>query len=365
MEYPIKKQRITSIDALRAFALFGIFLVHSSQLYNFYNSYNDFSYFTPIGLEIKEVVLLLFEGKCRTIFCILFGVSFYLILRNPNYTIIKFRWRCVILILFGILNKLLFTTDILCWYGVNGLFLSLLPIRNMYPSKILILSFALFVIGIQPFINLREFLFPNADMHLRYLCSHNLQYIINYPKLNVFHEEIHIFWSQGTATLSLFVLGFYFGKSGIINKLNIIINIKTIFAFLLLTTFSFIIYRKSGYLPSFHQMHDVIAALLYVCVFIFGYNRTGFLRFGAAYGQLGLTNYSLLNCIPIIFIVECFIPHKLSIEYLYIFSLIFFMAQAVFSLIWMKYYNYGPYEYLWRIATNLRYVKNKKASNNK
>ena len=71
-------KRITSIDALRAFALFGILMVHVSQLYNFYNPSIDFSYYSVGDEHLRQGLLTVFEDRCRTIFCILLGaIVFY------------------------------------------------------------------------------------------------------------------------------------------------------------------------------------------------------------------------------------------------------------------------------------------------
>lgn len=85
-------KRITSIDALRTFALFGILLVHTAELYNFYQPDNNFNHFSSFDNSLRNLILYMFEDKCRTIFCILFGTSFYLILRNPQYSIKRFCW---------------------------------------------------------------------------------------------------------------------------------------------------------------------------------------------------------------------------------------------------------------------------------
>ena len=86
-------KRIISIDSLRAFALFGILMVHVAQLYNFYNPSIDFGYYSAGDEHLRQGLLTVFEDRCRTIFCILFGVSFFIIMRNAAYTTLRFCWR--------------------------------------------------------------------------------------------------------------------------------------------------------------------------------------------------------------------------------------------------------------------------------
>ena len=58
-------KRITSIDALRAFALFGILMVHVAQLYNFYNPSIDFSYYSAGDEHLRQGLLTVFEDRCH------------------------------------------------------------------------------------------------------------------------------------------------------------------------------------------------------------------------------------------------------------------------------------------------------------
>ena len=133
----IKNDRIVSIDALRGAVLFGILLVHMSAFFCF-SLPNDF-FLSNIDSFLREAIFLFLEGKCRIIFSILFGISFYLILKNPNYTAKKFVWRCVLLLILGLFMKVFYTSNVLMWYGLMGIIL--VCFRNMKASYLLLLSF--------------------------------------------------------------------------------------------------------------------------------------------------------------------------------------------------------------------------------
>ena len=279
---------------------------------------------------------------------------------NPQYSINKFRWRCCILFLFGVINKTIYTSDILCWYGINGLLLSLLPIRDCKTSSILYLSILLFLVGIQPFIILDHYIYPEIDYALRYLQNADLTYIISYPRMLVFKADIHMLWPRSTTTLSFFIFGYYLGKSKIVENLSRVIRLKMIIFLFLLSIVSYSIYKHNGYHPSLRQIFDLNVALLYSTIFIYIYNKNTWLKFLDNYGKLGLTNYSMQNWLPIIFIIYIFIPLMISLEYIYLFSITFYILQITFSYYWLKRYEYGPLEYIWRITTNLKYSSNKK-----
>ena len=163
-----RKKRIDSIDALRAFALLGILLVHTAQLYNFNNPLNDFSYFSSIGVSIQNFVYQYGSGRFVILFSILFGLSFYLILRNPNYSQKKFLWRCIILICFGLVNKLFYTSDILVWYGLNGIILSFLPVRKVSASALLTLALFFYVSKFYLNFDLEYFILSDEQYSMRY-----------------------------------------------------------------------------------------------------------------------------------------------------------------------------------------------------
>ena len=114
-----KSGRIESVDALRSVVLFGILLVHVNGGFGFAF---DASSFTMCDNILRSAIYFLLSNRCAPIFSMLFGVSFYLILRNPFYSSSKFIWRCLLLIGIGLFNKLFYTYDALMWYGLWGIF---------------------------------------------------------------------------------------------------------------------------------------------------------------------------------------------------------------------------------------------------
>lgn len=124
-----KTGRINSIDALRGATLLGILLVHVNGGFGYQFDTASFSLYEK---GLRGVIYILLSNRCAPIFSMLFGVSFYLILRNPSYNSSKFLWRCILLICIGLFNKLFYTYDALMWYGLWGIML--LPMRNT-PQK--------------------------------------------------------------------------------------------------------------------------------------------------------------------------------------------------------------------------------------
>lgn len=352
------KKRVESIDALRAFALFGVIMVHVNSMYSFIDvPGNDFSFFTPLGLKISNLVFWLFDDKSRTIFSTLFGVSFYFILRNRFYSNRKFCWRCILLVIFGSFNKIISTNDILVWYGLNGIILSFIPVRKMAPKWILIIGCILFFVSLINFQPSIGHGFPP-----RYSSNTTIIDIITYPFYQSLLTDLYIrITVDGTATLACFMWGYYLGKSGIIDIIDDSITYKKLILSILLFIASLFIYKFSNYNIIIWKISVIIGAVALSITMIFTYNNIKpLLSFMSKYGKLGLTHYSSQYIIGTLMVLYIAIPSRFSIEYVFVLGIGLYSLQTLFSLWWIKKHRYGPLEWVWRIATNLKYESNKK-----
>lgn len=347
-------KRITSIDALRTFALLGILLVHTAQLYNFYQPDNDFSYFSSFDNNLRNLILYLFENKCRTIFSILFGSSFYLILRNPQNNIKRFCWRCLLLMGFGIINQIAFSTDILTCYGFTGILLALLPVRKLQPTSLFILAAILYSLQFIPLLDIQSFVFPQADYTSRYSENQTLYQYLSYPLSSILKENTHIFSGCVTTTLSYFIFGYALGKSGYIEKIHLLVKFRNICYIILITIFLRIICKLTEYPLPFIHLSRLSTSLCYAILFIRLHMYIQRHMYPIeCYGKLGLTNYSLQNiCCPL-FILGFALPSHLSFAHILFYALLFFLLQIIFAITWLKHYKYGPWEYVWRKLTNI------------
>ena len=95
--------RMESLDALRGFALFGIFIVHMPELFELYWAKPATD---PLQLAVHDTVWLLFAGKAFALLALCFGVSFFIIMdraarRGIDFTG-RFVWRLALLALLGL-----------------------------------------------------------------------------------------------------------------------------------------------------------------------------------------------------------------------------------------------------------------------
>ena len=351
-------KRIDSIDALRAFALFGILVVHLSQLYNFDN-YNDITWYTPLGQQLKHLVSSLFSGRCRIIFSILFGVSFYLILRNPSYSIFKFCWRCVILMFFGFVNNIFYSSDILWWYGINGIILAILPVRKLQNKYILTIGIVFYMYDLLHITRWCDYIFPGYNYSSRYIINTSLSDYLQYPYLRVIKEQLQAYSGGMTETISFFIFGYYLGKKGIINQIESILTKRVLAVSAFIYFVTRLLYQATDYMLLFRQLSDLSGAFFYAILFIkiYLYVKNWLLPL-TNYGRLGLTNYSLQNILWPIIIITIIIPYQLSFEFLLIVGILFYILQLFLSYWWLKMFKFGPLEYFWRIVTNRKIISN-------
>ena len=357
-----QKVRITSIDALRAIVLFGILIVHTGGLFGFLNSDNSFSYFTNIDYFFVKVIDFSLSGRCSAIFSILFGVSFYLILKNPSYGSLKFVWRCFLLMSLGLFVKFFYTYDALMWYGMLGFVLVLF--RKLKPLYLFMSFVAVFLLSMYLVkFSIGDLLFePKASLN-RYVSTESLAGIIDYPlSVSVTDYFRTVFNSGVLRTLSYFILGYFFAKVGIVDNLSKYSNLRNVLVFALLYVVSLFLSHVTG-TSLFLSFRNLFGAVFYALLFLtLYYWLSKYISFSwlESYGKLGLTNYCAQNICGVIFISTIFIPEQVNFIIILCCSVVFYIIQILFSVIWLRYYKFGPLEWLWRCLTNMKFVSNRK-----
>ncbi|HTN41207.1 MAG TPA: hypothetical protein VLZ84_08655, partial [Asticcacaulis sp.] len=106
--------RMEGLDALRGFALMGLFLVHMPELYELYWAHPTTD---PTQLLWHNAIFITFAGKSFALLALCFGVSFFIIMdraakRGVDFTG-RFLWRLALLGLIGIIHGLWYRGDVL------------------------------------------------------------------------------------------------------------------------------------------------------------------------------------------------------------------------------------------------------------
>lgn len=137
-------ERIVTLDVLRGFALFGILYAHMIFWYAggplpeaTYQLYKDLGSGIAIGIYMIFVI-----SKFFAVFSFLFGLSFYIqidkLAKRHQPVIARFGWRLAILGIIGILHHIFWRADILSIYVPLGFLL--LFFRNLSNKTLLIVG---------------------------------------------------------------------------------------------------------------------------------------------------------------------------------------------------------------------------------
>jgi uncharacterized protein len=130
-------ERIATLDIVRGFALLGILIMNMPGFTNSFFVEADGSHLwrNPVDLGAELVRDMLFSGKFNSMFSLLFGIGFTIQLgrlmeREPGRAIAIYTRRLLVLMGFGVLHVMVFWTgDVLHIYALLGFLLLLL--RNV------------------------------------------------------------------------------------------------------------------------------------------------------------------------------------------------------------------------------------------
>lgn len=389
--------RLNIVDALRGFALAGIVIAHMVEQYTAAPRPE-----TGWGVEsllIDKIVVaaqvVFFIGKFYSIFALLFGMSFAIMMHNTaakggNFSG-RFLWRLTLLLIFGIIHSLVYRGDILVVYVVIGF---ALPLFYNLPNKWLWAITALLFLGAG------RFLFFAITGKASLLSSENtpsspevIAYVevlktasfwgvvkANFPYLYTgkFDFQFGIF-GRGYFTLAYFLAGMYLIRCGIVHKLSMYKPIikRVMFwslgltlIFYALAAVAFLQIDKENFSMnswSFVMSYNIFdltnlgSTVFFVCGFTLLYLRRpeGILARLAPYGRMALSNYLLQS------LLGTFLLYGWGLGLLgnlhdwqtLLLGLAIIWIQIKISHLWMQKFHYGPCEWLWRCGTYFKAVK--------
>ncbi len=345
------KKRVGSIDALRGITLLGILVVHTIVLYG-YNK-EILLPLSDLDNNIIDFVKYFFINRCNSVFAILFGLSFYLIMKNPKYSIGRFIWRCVLLIGIGLIAKLFFTFDALMWYGICGIILC--SFKKCDPKIMLVIAFILFSIGVALVPQQFGTQMFGTRLPERYVEGATLCSVLSYPMIDSIKDYLFgIFNENMFGCLSRFIIGYALAKMGVIENLDNLCNKRNVLiAFAICAVLTFV---SPYYAPLFFYTY-LLDSLFYAMLFVFIYNKASkYLHFLENYGRLGLSNYFMQGVLGVTYFTVYGIPNKVSVTVSLLTMLGVYCLQILFSTIWLKNFKFGPFEWIWRCLTSFKFI---------
>lgn len=396
--------RITVIDALRGFALLGVILVHVQQRYSNF-SMGPFNEHTPILSQFDSSIQWLTNnvlmGRFINIFAFLFGMSFFIQMDRAAKKGIDFRgrflWRMVILFVIGIVGSAFYSGDILSLYAIYGVVLLLLnPCKNW----ILTCLAALILLGTPklttyaydkitapaPTEQVSEApQFPRMPERRERPVPEKPSIIKSFKNNLTSGTMVKINYqyrmtNRGYITLAIFILGLIVGRLRFFETAHLhrSRNMALFALFIAGTMIAGWIAKAIAPEPvpgmwfappsvtsiMTTAMNDIkmvfsSAALLMAFVILYNIPAIGkCLNALAPYGRMGLTNYvsqSIIGaCLFAMWGLGATFGAWGATE-LMLLGLVIYIVQIIVSTVWLRYFKYGPLEWLWRSATYLKW----------
>ncbi len=402
------KQRIQSIDVLRGFAVLGILIMNIqafSMIFSAYDNPNAYGDFNGINKWVWMINHVFADVKFMSIFSILFGAGIVLMTQNLESKGIMSKGlhyrRMMWLLIFGFLHAyLLWFGDILVAYALVGMIAFLF--RRKTPKTLLIVGGSLIII---PFLlslffswsmsywpeeNIQQTLKqwqPNNEV-----IDHNLliyrggwiDQMENRIPLAITVQTFAFFMYSLWRVWGLMLIGMAFYKLNILTaKRSTKFYLSFLIIGILVGYFLVILGMVKNFEAGWTMEYSMFKGKLYnywgsifVC---FAYISlvmlccksgllTGLKNLLSAVGRMAFTNYILqtLICTTIFYGHGFGFYGKIerSGQILIVFAIWIFCI--LFSYFWLKYFRYGPLEWIWRSLSyrRLQPISLNKNSNN-
>lgn len=391
--------RYVVLDALRGFALMGIVLANFPEfsLWTFLSTSQQNIFSTAeIDTTLCWWMSFLIDGKFYTIFSILFGIGFSIILeramqKGTNGLKIFYR-RMFVLLLFGVMHMmLLWSGDILLLYAVIGMLLPLF--RKMKTRSLLYcaLFFLILPIGVETWrmlsgLNPADWLYDkwwevafNQGITEEEFSTW-LRDVKKYACVNAFliQGAVERMWEfveghRYFKVLGLFLIGYAIGKERIVQNLNQHKKmLKKIFVVTIMIGLPIsVVYAWSC--TNYHEWGGLVHNILYTysvyplgfayisgfCLMYLKWNNSSVWRYLSYPGRMALSCYISQSVIGmcLFYGIGFGLGAKIGLCYTLLIATFVFVLQIVVSSLWLRYYRFGPLEWLWRMLTYGKYFR--------
>lgn len=378
--------RIDLADALRGFSVMGIILLHTIEHFNFYS----FPEVTNPWMQFSDKVVwnslfFIFSGKAYAIFALLFGFSFFVQdnnqLKKGNDFRLRFLWRLFLLFIWGNINAMFFTGEILVMYSILGIFL--IFVARLSTKTVLFIAIFLMLQPMEWGKLIYALANPDyvaGDSLANYYFGKAYEVQMNGTfletlKMNLWDGQMaNMTWAAEHGrlfqTTALFMLGMLLGRKRLFThseqnekfwRYALIIGILCFFPLTgLLNLLPQFIENKAILSP----LNIIISSLANLSFMIFivsliyivyykttkGYNLLTKL---SPYGRMSLTNYITQSIVGSFLFYNwgLGLHSKLGITQSFLVGIVLFILQYSFACWWMKSHSNGPLETIWKKLT--------------
>lgn len=379
--------RIQLVDALRGAALAGICLLHAIGHWSLESFPKDQpAWLAALDARTRGLGVLLLEGKAYAVFAVLFGVSFCLILDNWTRRGLRvegrFAWRLVLLGIIGYLHGIVFRGDFLLPIAIIGLPLVLvhrLRSRTLaWAAVVLLLQVPMAWQAVRAVVDPRPA--PAAapelalEQRITETCARG-----SFPAVSALNagrgQLLRLQWllesGRFTQLLGLFLCGLLLGRSRLLEDPGrcrrparaLALGGVILFAALYVVQHRLAAVGLSG--PGLERTRELLMSYrnlaqvaVYVGAFSLLYDRARARRvldLLAPYGRMSLTGYVAQGLIgvPLFYGYGLALHDRLGSFASAVLGVALVAAQCIGARLWLRRFNYGPLEWLWRCGTFL------------
>lgn len=397
---PIRaKERFVVLDALRGFALLGICLANYPEfsLYSFLNAQERADMGSAsVDYIIRYLECVFVDGKFYTLFSVLFGIGFAIILENAAKRgadgIRIFYRRMAILLVIGLCHlMLLWSGDILALYAILGM---TLPLFRKLSNRMLIVTSGLLLclpIAIDMVVELTEAqpakFFYDRQWHCCGVFGINESNFAYWLQEHESYGDVLKFLVQGACermtefidgnryfkVLGLFLFGLYIGRNRLFAKLKEMEGtIKKIAVYCLAIgipmscIYAYSVMNDRPWGLAIHTCLYTLSVfpmgLAYISLFSLAFgkmNNCVFFKALSYPGRMALSNYIGQTVAGMLLFYGIGLGMGADIGLVYVVGIaigVYAMEIAV-SYWWLRRFRYGLLEWLWRMMTYGKYLE--------
>ena len=411
---PVKAgEREIFMDVLRGFAILGIFIANLGSGFSWYReSAHLTGPFLLPALDHKVSFLhhMFIEGKFYSIFSLLFGWGIALQVKRGlakgHNAIPTIKRRLVFMLILGAIHLMIWPGDIVFFYALLGFLL--LPFRKFSDRTLLITGIILILLPILLYAAKMHWPWLNAPAGILYETGGKVDHYLNgtnseedFQNLlkhgnwwNVFKGNLSGFFfrygylffvSRIPKVLGMFLIGYVIGRSDFYKNIS---GHKKLLYFLIglglvlglpanYLLARYMSYYEADYwqlkMNGFYQtvvyaLGVAPLAMAYVAFFMLSFQTAAgkkILSVFAPVGKMAFSNYITQSLVGNFVFLGAGLGLMGTIGpfYFTLFGIGFFILQVMMSTLWLKYFNFGPLEWLWRSATYKQWQPMKKKGN--
>jgi uncharacterized protein len=372
--------RLELVDALRGFALMGLFLVHMVEMF-------ELHWLDPQPDPAFAWTMTLFAGKSFALFALCFGLSFFIIMDRARGRGVdfagRFAWRLLVLLAIGLVHGLVYRGEILQVLAPLGLLLLLFD-RIRDNRILLLLALALFL---QPMLIVRAFAaldgaawalqapFFTREPTLAIAAEGSFAQMIgaNAVSGQLGKWSYYIDTGRVAQIVGLFLVGLVLGRIGFFARPGDFRRSRRVALGVAFLLSILLVWAKPALMAAVPQQPEAVRQSLdwtvsgwialsvmtvYVALFVeifAGYGRP-LLRRLAPVGRMTLTLYvgQSLVFVPIFYGFGLGLFRTVTAPQALAFGVLAFLLQIALTHLWFAHFHYGPLEWLWRAATYRR-----------